>query len=902
MVQWQGDATEAERTEALARVAGTRRDRIHTAPMRARGEGVLEVIELAAGASLEGALALYRQEAGVRYVEVDQRMRQQAVSNDPAYLNGSLWGLYGGDVPTAVGPAGTSNAFGSHAEVAWNQGFTGSSSVYVGIIDEGFEFTHPDLAANSWSNSFDPVDGIDNDGNGYIDDVHGWDFFNDDNSVYDGFSDDHGTHVAGTIGAAGGNGVGVSGVNWNVTMIATKFLGASGGFTSGAVEALDYLTDLKRRHGLNIVASNNSWGGSGYSQALHEAIIRAAKQNILFITAAGNSSADNDGLDYYPAQYNTTVAPSGVTPATYDAVVSVASISSDGALSSFSSYGSTTVDLGAPGSSILSTVPGGGYGYYSGTSMATPHVTGAAALYAAAYPGSTAAQIRAALLASTTPTPSLQGKTVTGGRLNLADLLNPSTIPSVSLSVAPAGVLEDGAANLVFTFSRTGPATSALTVNYGVGGSATLGVDYGGIAATPASKSVSFAAGQASVTVTVDPTADGAAETDETVALTLSEGAGYTVGTAGAVVGTIQNDDYQVVEAFGGTKLVKDLANKLFAQLANNTPVSIKYGGVQVLQGGFAGWETLGAETVAGVNQLMWKNTVENYLSIWKLDSNWNWTSSQGAWGLTSAEALQQESNFQQDFNGDGIIGGGGVSAIVSLSVSPASVLEDGAANLVYTFSRTGSASNALTVSYGVGGSATLGVDYSGIAATPASRSVSFAAGQASVTVTVDPTADGEAEPDETVALTLQAGTGYTVGTAGAVVGTIQNDDYQVVEAFGGTKLVKDSANRFFAQVANNTPVSIKYGGSQVVQGGISGWETLGVETVAGVNQVMWKYTLGNSLSIWKLDGNWNWTSSQGGWGLNSAEALQQETIFQQDFNGNGIIGLGQAQNFTLPM
>jgi subtilisin family serine protease len=257
--------------------------------------------------------------------------------------------------------------------------------------------------------------GADDDGNGYVDDVRGWDFANKDNSVFDGTTDDHGTHVAGTIGGIGGNGTGVAGVCWSVKLLSAKFLGRNGGTTANAVKAVDYFTDLKKRHGLNLVATNNSWGGGGFSSALQSAIERANAAGILFIAAAGNSTYNCETSNCYPGEYPNAN------------VISVASITSSGGISSFSNYGSTTVDLGAPGSGIYSTLPVSskgsvvsGYGSYSGTSMATPHVTGAAALYAAYNPGSTAAQIKSAILESVTPTASLQGKTVTGGRLNVS--------------------------------------------------------------------------------------------------------------------------------------------------------------------------------------------------------------------------------------------------------------------------------------------------------------------------------------------------------------------------------------------------------------------------------------------------------------------------------------------------
>jgi subtilisin family serine protease len=301
---------------------------------------------------------------------------------------------------------------------------TGSNSIYVGIIDEGVQWQHPELVANVWSNSFEAPDGLDNDGNGYADDSHGWNFAVDNNQLYTAGQDNHGTHVAGTIGATGGNGKGVAGVNWNVTFIPTKFLSVDGGYTSDAVQAIDYLTDLKTRHGLNIVAINNSWGGGGYSRALQDAILRAAKANILFVVAAGNGDTNNIGINNdviadYPANYDTTVKTRTESAASYNAVVSVAAIDRYGALATFSNYGLKTVHIGAPGVSILSTVPENSYAWSSGTSMAAPHVTGAIALYASTHPGETASQIRSAILNAAAPTVSLTGKTGTGGRLNI---------------------------------------------------------------------------------------------------------------------------------------------------------------------------------------------------------------------------------------------------------------------------------------------------------------------------------------------------------------------------------------------------------------------------------------------------------------------------------------------------
>ena len=382
------------------------------------------------------AVRMLTNNPAVEVAEPNWIVTHQTVSNDPKFLDGSLWGMYG----DASSPA---NAFGSQAAEAWARGYTGSRGVYVGVIDEGVQITHPDLAPNIWTNPNEiPGNGVDDDGDGYVDDVHGWDFYNNDSSVFDGLAqspaeDAHGTHVAGTIGAVGGNAQGVAGVNWNVTIIPAKFLGPYGGFLSDAIRAVDYFTDLKRRSGLNIVALNNSWGGGGYSKLLHSAIIRAAKANILFVAAAGNNYGNNDLQPFYPANYNTTLAAGSETPASYNSVIAVTALDRQGAKAPWANQGAQTVHLGAPGVAVVSTVPWLGYASYDGTSMATPHVTGAAALYASTHPGASAAEIRQALLSSALPTASLAGKTTTGGRLNLSCVID--SLPTPSGLTAEAG-------------------------------------------------------------------------------------------------------------------------------------------------------------------------------------------------------------------------------------------------------------------------------------------------------------------------------------------------------------------------------------------------------------------------------------------------------------------------------
>ena len=408
VVSYVAGATTGERDRARGKGSAHLAERV-VAGKADRGE--VELVRLPQGKDRDRAIAELTSDPSVAYAEPNWVYTTGATSADPYYTNGSLWGMYG----DATTPA---NQYGSQAGQAWAAGKTGSKSVYFGVIDEGIQYTHPDLTGQVWTNPFDSANGVDDDGNGYVDDVNGWDFANNDSSIYDGGTkgrlDDHGTHVSGTIGAKANNSQGVVGVNWDVTLISGKFLGRNGGTTANAIRAVDYLTDLKTRHGLNIVATNNSWGGGGFSQALADAIGRAAKQNILFIAAAGNSGTDNDSAPSYPANYDTTPA------AGYDSVIAVAAITSTGGLATFSQFGAKTVDLGAPGVGIWSTTAYNGYSSYSGTSMATPHVTGAAALYASTHPNSSAATIKSAILNAAVPTASLNGKTVTGGRLNVS--------------------------------------------------------------------------------------------------------------------------------------------------------------------------------------------------------------------------------------------------------------------------------------------------------------------------------------------------------------------------------------------------------------------------------------------------------------------------------------------------
>jgi subtilisin family serine protease len=300
-------------------------------------------------------VALERLAPWVEYVERDRIVRLSQVPNDPHY--GQLWGLKntGQVVAGDPGVAGVD----MRAEEAWSV-TTGDAQFAIAVIDTGVAWRHPDLAANIWTNSAEVAgNGVDDDANGYIDDVRGWDFYGRDADPDD--ENGHGTHVAGTIGAIGNNNLGVVGVNWACQLVPLRFIGPQGGYVSDAVSAVDYC----RRKGIKV--SNNSWGGGGYSQALYDAIANARAAGHVFVAAAGNSGINADVTRAYPASYD------------LDNIISVAAANNDGLRAGFSNYGVRSVDLAAPGVAIYSTHLNDGYTHLQGTSMASPQVAGAAA-------------------------------------------------------------------------------------------------------------------------------------------------------------------------------------------------------------------------------------------------------------------------------------------------------------------------------------------------------------------------------------------------------------------------------------------------------------------------------------------------------------------------------------------
>ena len=336
------------------------------------------------------------------------------------------------------------------APEAWDIS-TGSRDILVGVIDTGIDHTHPDLADNMWTNPNEIAGNfIDDDNNGYIDDTRGWDFFNDDNNPID--DNGHGTHCAGTIGGVGNNTNGVAGVCWQVSLVGLKFFSANGeGYTSDALSAIYYANSI------GVKLTSNSWGGGGYEQELKDAIDAANNAGVLFIAAAGNDGRDNNVSENYPSNY------------TSPNIIAVAATDFNDELAVFSNWGATTVDLAAPGVAIYSAQPGNLYQNLDGTSMATPHVAGAVALAWSLSPDSTAAEIKASVLASVDPIPSMTGKCVTGGRLNAYKTLASLGMNVASTTPAERSVVFAPPVEFVVNFNRPyTPATVAasdFTVN-----------------------------------------------------------------------------------------------------------------------------------------------------------------------------------------------------------------------------------------------------------------------------------------------------------------------------------------------------------------------------------------------------------------------------------------------------
>jgi fibronectin type 3 domain-containing protein/subtilisin family serine protease len=418
LVGFKRSVAEAERAEALSAVGATDRK-------RRRLERIAVKLISVDPDRVDAVVKRLRHDPRIRYAEPNYVLTANAVPNDASFPQ--LWGLHNTG-QNVNGTAGTADA-DIDAPEAWDVA-TGGQAV-VGVIDTGVDFSHPDLGGSMssstvmWRNpgetgSGRESNGVDDDGNGYVDDWRGWDFANDDNNPIDDHG--HGTHVAGTIGGLGNNGAGVAGVNWTVRIMPLKFLDWFGsGSTDDAVSAVLYAA------GKGAHVTNNSWGGGGYSQALYDAIAQADAAGSLFVAAAGNESMNNDSTANYPSNYD---LPN---------VVAVAASDQDDQLASFSNHGARTVDLAAPGTNVYSTVLKGAYDWYDGTSMATPHVAGAAALLKSRFPGASDLGLKALLLRGADPKPAFAGKTISGSRLNVNGAVRCASAPKVWIEAPEPG-------------------------------------------------------------------------------------------------------------------------------------------------------------------------------------------------------------------------------------------------------------------------------------------------------------------------------------------------------------------------------------------------------------------------------------------------------------------------------
>ncbi|MBK7403397.1 MAG: S8 family serine peptidase [Phycisphaerales bacterium] len=396
--------------------------------------------------SVEQAVTTLAASPWVDFAEPDFVQRKVGVANDTYF---SLeWGLHNTG-QSIQGQTGIADADIDMPE-AWDI-TTGDPNFVIADIDTGMQWTHPDLDGNVWSNPGEIAgNGIDDDGNGYVDDVRGWDFYSNDNNPDD--ADGHGTHTAGTIGAEGNNGQGIAGVNWHCRIMPLRFLGPQGGSTADAIDALNYAASK------GVKVSNNSWGGGGYSSGLYNAINASKSVGHIFCAAAGNNGTNNDSSAFYPAGYN------------LDNIIAVAATDNRDARASFSNYGATTVDLGAPGVNIASCYTGSGYVWLSGTSMATPHVTGVVALVYQRNPGFTYSQVVGKILSTTRPVSSLAGRCVTGGVLNALGALSGgggggNTAPTVAIASPADGASFDQGTSVSFLGSAADSEDGSLTAS-----------------------------------------------------------------------------------------------------------------------------------------------------------------------------------------------------------------------------------------------------------------------------------------------------------------------------------------------------------------------------------------------------------------------------------------------------
>jgi len=384
--------------------------------------------------SVPELMDIFREDPLVVRVSPNYRDRVcDTTPNDTSY--GSQWGL-----PKIAAPA------------AWDT-TTGSSDVVIADIDTGVDYNHPDLAANMWHNPNEiAANGVDDDGNGYVDDVYGIDSnaMNGDPFPKHSFADvGHGTHVAGICAAVGNNGTGITGTMWSGRIMAIQTFSSDGTANQAdEITAIDYVIHEKTHDGVDVAAINASWGGYGSADPLVRDAIRAAGDaGIVFCAAAGNDHHNNDSTPYYPSSY------------TLPCIIAVAASDASDDLAGFSNYGVTSVDLAAPGVDILSTLPGNSYAAWEGTSMATPFVTGSVGLCAAQHPAETANQRVARIVKNVDAVSGLSGTCVSGGRLNVNKAVGAAApslddeIPGVVITASPVTDTVDSSSDVDDVFS-----------------------------------------------------------------------------------------------------------------------------------------------------------------------------------------------------------------------------------------------------------------------------------------------------------------------------------------------------------------------------------------------------------------------------------------------------------------
>jgi subtilisin family serine protease len=709
-------------------------------------------------------LQALRANPDVEYVEPNYVISVGATPNDPSF--GNLWGLFNSG-QTINGTAGVAGA-DIRATEAWNT-TTGSRSVVVGVIDTGIDYTHPDLVANMWTapRAFSvTIGGV------AINCAAGTRGFNAITNTCNPMDDHyHGTHVAGTIGAVGNNGVGVAGVSQIASMMGLKFLNAGGsGTTADAIKSIEFAIQAKSALGAdaNVRILSNSWGGGGFSQSLKNQIDAANSAQMLFVAAAGNDNTNNDSIPQYPSNY------------TSSNIISVAATTNRDQRASFSNYGVSTVHLGAPGQAILSTMPGNTYSYLSGTSMATPHVSGAAALILSACPLTTAA-LKSTILTAVDPVAAMSGITSTGGRLNVRTALLNCSPNSPTLAINDVSVTEGHTGTVTATFTVTlNPVQSSQTVTVAyatANGTATANTDYASTSGT-----LTFTPGTTTRTISVAVNGDLTVEPNETFTVTLS-GASNAIITDTQGVGTIVTDEAPPPPAMTLTSSVVLPGGTIGAQVTNGTGNPGDWIGVYspgAADNAFSDW---------------------NYL---------NGTKSRPATGLTTATvqfpAPAVAGIYELRLFSVGYLKLATVSVGVGmaplLTIDDASVTEgnSGTAAATFTVRLSVASPQTVTVAYATAnGTATATTDY-----VAAGGTLTFSPGTLTRTISVVVNGDTTAEMNETFLVNLSGAANAAISD-GQAVGTIVSDEAPPPPTMTLTSSVVLPGGTIEVQVTNGT-------------------------------------------------------------------------------------------------